>query len=246
MKKIAIYGKGGIGKSTTVSNLSTSLTKMGYTVLQIGCDPKADSNISHFRGERIPTVLSSLREGKEDIDNLLFKGADGVYAIECGGPLPGTGCAGRGIIAAFDKIEEIGIYEKIKPDIVFYDVLGDVVCGGFALPIRNGYADDLYIVTSGEMMSLFAADNILRAVRINPKPNYAAFKGLIVNKKNIENEDEIVQKAAAEMNAGIVISLPREKEVQRAENLKMTVVEMDERSVVAKRYFDLARKMLEN
>lgn len=246
MKKIAIYGKGGIGKSTTVSNLSTSLVKMGYTVLQIGCDPKADSNISHFRGERIPTVLSSLREGKEEIDDLLFKGVDGVFAIECGGPLPGTGCAGRGIIASFDKIEELGIYEKIKPDVVFYDVLGDVVCGGFALPIRNGYADDLYIVTSGEMMSLFAADNILRAVSINPKPNYAKFKGLIVNKKNVENEDEIVKKAAAEMKAKIVITLPREKEIQRAEDLKMTVVEMDDESTISKRYFELARMMLEN
>ena len=236
MKRIAIYGKGGIGKSTTVSNVATALVQSGYRVFQIGCDPKGDSNIAHFRGRRIPTVLSSLREGRDRIEDFLFEGEDGVFGIECGGPLPGTGCAGRGIIAAFDQIARRGVYEKYRPD---------VVCGGFALPIRSGYAEDLYIVTSGEMMSLFAADNILRALRLNPRPGCAVFRGLIVNKKNVEGEDDIVRQAALEMQADIVCSLPRDSSIQWAEKEGKTVVELDRNGPMGQRYHDLARKILE-
>lgn len=244
MRKIAIYGKGGIGKSTTVSNLASALTKLGYKVFQIGCDPKADSTMLHFNGKRIPTILDSLREGKAEEEDLLFLGNDGVYCMECGGPLPGTGCAGRGIISAFEKIEELEIFEKYQPDFVFFDVLGDVVCGGFAMPIRNGYADELYIVTSGEMMSLYAANNILSAVRINARPNYAKFKGLIINKKNIENEDGIIEKAAKEMNANIFFKLPRSKEIQEAEKVNSTIVNYDSNSAMSKLYFELANELI--
>ena len=161
MKKIAIYGKGGIGKSTTTSNLSAALAARGYKVMQIGCDPKADSTKNLMEGRKIPTVLDQIREKGDSVTlkDIVFEGAGGVICVESGGPTPGIGCAGRGIITAFEKLEELSAYEVFQPDIVLYDVLGDVVCGGFAMPIRGGYADDVLIVTSGEMMALFAAEN---------------------------------------------------------------------------------------
>lgn len=246
MKKIAIYGKGGIGKSTTVSNISAAMATMGLTVLQIGCDPKADSTRNLTGGASIPTVLDILRDkGDAELEDLVKRGSCGVLCVESGGPIPGVGCAGRGIITAFEKLEELDAYETYKPDAVLYDVLGDVVCGGFAMPIRGGYAEEVYIVTSGEMMSLYAASNISHAVQGFGKRGYAMLKGLILNAKNIEGEHELVDKAAAEIGTSVVYRLPRDPFVQQAEALGQTVVEAFPDSPMAAYYRELALYMLE-
>ena len=157
--------------------------------------------------------------------------------------MPGTGCAGRGIIAAFEKLKELNVYEKYRPDFVLYDVLGDVVCGGFAMPIRNGYADELYIVTSGEMMSLYAANNIVEAVKNQGKAGYARVKGLILNRKNIPGEEELAERAAREMGVEIAYVLPRDPVVQEAENRHTTVVEAFPDSEMSRLYVGLAEKI---
>ena len=248
MVKIAVYGKGGIGKSTTTSNLSAAFSRMGYRVMQIGCDPKSDSTKNLMGGQKIPTVLDQIREkGSENIEleDIVFEGFNGVYCVEAGGPTPGIGCAGRGIITAFEKLEELGAYDVYQPDIVLYDVLGDVVCGGFAMPIRGGYADYVFIVTSGEMMAMFAATNIAHAIRNFGKRGYAKLAGFIQNSRNVENEDELVAKAAEENETQVVKIIPRDGAVQIAENDGMTVVEALPDSEMAKEYEDLAVRVLE-
>lgn len=246
MKKLAIYGKGGIGKSTTVSNVSAAMAAMGLTVMQIGCDPKADSTCNLTGGGSISTVLDTLREnGDAKLGDLVVKSSTGVLCVESGGPVPGVGCAGRGIITAFEKLEELDAYEVFKPDVVLYDVLGDVVCGGFAMPIRGGYADQVCIVTSGEMMSLYAAANIAHAVKSFGKRGYASLRGLILNAKNIEGENQLVDKAAAEIETSVIYRLPRHPLVQQAEAEGKTVVEAFPDSDMANHYKALAKLLLD-
>ena len=248
MIKVAIYGKGGIGKSTTTANLSAALSKKGLKVMQIGCDPKSDSVKNLCRGNKIPSVLEILRIKKSDeikLSDLVYEGYNGVLCVEAGGPTPGIGCAGRGIITAFEKLEELKAYEIYKPDVVLYDVLGDVVCGGFAMPIRNGYADFVFIVTSGEMMALYAASNIVSAIKNFGNRGYAKYAGVILNSRNVENEVEVVQKALDEIGGKIVQVIPRDGLVQLAENQGKTVVEAYPESEMAGVYMQLAEKVLE-
>lgn len=247
MIKIAIYGKGGIGKSTTTSNLSGVLSLMGYKVMQIGCDPKADSTRLLMGGKKIPTVLDTIKEkGKEiQLEDIVYEGFNGVLCVESGGPTPGIGCAGRGIIAAFDKLEELKAYEVYKPDIVLYDVLGDVVCGGFAMPMREGYADRVYIVTSGEMMSMYAATNIAHALESFKTRGYAKYGGIILNSRGVENEVEMVEKLVSEIGGEIIGIIPREPLIQKYEKLNQTLVEGDKTSKTVEVYKKIAEKFME-
>lgn len=247
MIKIAIYGKGGIGKSTTTSNLSVALSEMGHIVMQIGCDPKSDSTRTLMQGKRIPTVLDLMRSNREDIylEDIVFRGYQGVLCVEAGGPTPGIGCAGRGIITAFEKLAQLNAYQEYRPDIVLYDVLGDVVCGGFAMPLRGEYADIVFIVTSGEMMSLYAASNIVRAIENFGSRGYARYGGLIFNRRNVENEMELVRQLARETNGQIITAIPRADEVQQGERLGKTVIEAFPDSDIAACYRKLAQRVIE-
>ena len=226
MRRIAVYGKGGIGKSTTVGNVSAALAGRGLKVIQIGCDPKADST-RMVAGRRIPTVLETMRDNPDpELEDIVFEGRGGVLCVECGGPRPG---------------DMIGVY---KPDVILYDVLGDVVCGGFAMPIRNGYARDVFVVTSGEMMALYAASNIAYAVNDLTHDGYARLGGLIQNSRGVKDEDELVDRAAGEMGTTVIHRLPRDPAVQRCEDMGMTVVQGEPESQMAASYRELADKLL--
>ena len=247
MLKIAIYGKGGIGKSTVTSNLSAAFASMGKRVIQIGCDPKADSTINLLGGKPLKPVIEILKDGIDPTSagEISQEGFGGVLCIETGGPTPGLGCAGRGIIATFNLLDELGLFEEYKPDVVLYDVLGDVVCGGFAAPIREGYAEQVLIVTSGEKMALYAANNICQAVRNFEDRGYASVRGLILNKRNVPGEDEKVGEFAKEHNVDIVAVIPRSDDITLCEDKGMTVVEGAPDSEAAGRFIDLAKVLLE-
>ncbi len=249
MLKIAIYGKGGIGKSTVTSNLAAAFAAMGKRVIQIGCDPKADSTINLLGGEPLRPVMNYMREEDEEperLEDISKEGFCGVLCIETGGPTPGLGCAGRGIIATFQLLEDLKLFETWKPDVVLYDVLGDVVCGGFAAPIREGYAEKVLIVTSGEKMALYAANNISSAVRNFEDRSYARIFGIVLNHRNVENETEKVQAFAEKSNIPIVGEIPRSDEIIRWEDQGKTVIEGDESSEISEKFFALARKLLES
>lgn len=246
MKKIAIYGKGGIGKSTVTGNLAAALAVSGCRVMQIGCDPKADSTINLLGGTPPVPVMNVLREEETEpsLERIVRKGYGGVLCIETGGPTPGIGCAGRGIIATFDLLEQLQVFEKLCPDVVLYDVLGDVVCGGFAAPIREGYAEDVYIVTSGEKMSMFAARNIAAAVENFESRGYARLKGIIFNRRDVQNEEFRVRALAEELNVPVVADIPRSPEIQRWEDEGKTVIEGNRELPVSHVFLQLAERVM--
>ncbi|MBR7006922.1 MAG: AAA family ATPase [Candidatus Methanomethylophilaceae archaeon] len=245
MRRIAIYGKGGIGKSTTSSNVTAALSEMGLKVMQIGCDPKSDSTRLLLNGREPQTVLDAIRDGgTPSLEDIVAEGYLGSLCVECGGPSPGTGCAGRGIIAAFEILERLGAVDRYSPDVIIYDVLGDVVCGGFAMPIRNGYAEDVFVVTSGERMSLYAAGNIAAAVGNLTGCGYARFGGLIQNSRDVKDEDSKVREVAEELGSEVVSVIPRSVTVQSCEDRGVTVIQGEPRSEQADVYRALARELL--
>ena len=249
MKQIALYGKGGIGKSTTSANLSAALSEQGLDVLQIGCDPKRDSTRMLMQGRLIPTVMDLVRERGDDrsltIDDVVYSGYHGVRCVEAGGPEPGVGCAGRGIIATFQILERLG---ALRADVVVYDVLGDVVCGGFAMPMREGYAEEVYLVTSGELMSLYAANNICKAIaRLSSRArSRCRLGGVICNAKNLPREEELVSEFAEKIGSSMIQFIPRDQVVQHAELNKKTVVQYAPDAGQAGTYRSLARRIMEN
>ena len=185
LRQIAVYGKGGIGKSTTCSNLSAALSNQGYRVLQIGCDPKADSTKNLVGDQKKLSVLEQLKLKKNAVlDDIVTKGFANTYCIEAGGPEPGFGCAGRGIITAMEIVEKLNVFQELDIDIVIYDVLGDVVCGGFAVPLRMSFAKEVYLVTSGETMALYAANNISKAIKRFGERSSVRLGGIICNQRN--------------------------------------------------------------
>ena len=216
MKHVAIYGKGGIGKSTVSANISYQLTEKGLKVVQIGCDPKHDSTRLLLGGKGQTTVLDHINSGSEDVGDTISVGKNGTICIETGGPEPGVGCAGRGILTAFNFIENNNIISE-DTDVVLYDVLGDVVCGGFAVPLRRKYADAVFIVTSGEFMSLYAANNVLKGVR-NFDGDRARVAGLILNMRGNEGEYEYVKNFADAVGLPIVTRIPRSSKFSSAES----------------------------
>lgn len=247
MLKIAIYGKGGIGKSTMTANLAAAFAALGKKVIQIGCDPKADSTINLLGGHPVTPVMNYLREHErepERIEDFAREGFGGILCIETGGPTPGLGCAGRGIITTFSLLEDLKLFEKYQPDVVLYDVLGDVVCGGFAAPIREGYAEQVLIVTSGEKMALYAANNINSAVHNFADRGYAKVRGVIMNRRAVENEERKVR-AFADANAlEIVADIPRSNDIIRFEDEGKTVIEGNPALPVSRKFFALAELML--
>ena len=247
LRQIAIYGKGGIGKSTTTQNLTAGLTELGKNVMVVGCDPKADSTRLLLGGLAQKTVLDTLRDEGEDVelDSILKTGFGGTRCVESGGPEPGVGCAGRGIITSIGLLERLGAYTD-DLDYVFYDVLGDVVCGGFAMPIREGKAKEIYIVASGEMMSLYAANNISKGISRYAAKGGVRLGGIICNSRNVDREIELLRAFAEELGTQLIHFVPRDNVVQHAEIHKETVIQYKPNAHQADEYRELAKKIEEN
>jgi nitrogenase iron protein NifH len=249
MRKVAIYGKGGIGKSTTTQNTVAALAEMGRRVMVVGCDPKADSTRLLMGGLAQKTVLDTLREEGEDVDleDVLRPGFGRTMCTESGGPEPGVGCAGRGIITSINLLEQLGAYDEDKSlDYVFYDVLGDVVCGGFAMPMREGKAQEIYIVCSGEMMAMYAANNICKGIVKFAEAGGVRLGGLICNSRKVDNEREMIDEFARRLGTQMIHFLPRDNDVQRAEIKRKTVIDWNPRAPQADEYRALARKIDNN
>lgn len=248
MRKFCIYGKGGIGKSTVVSNIAAALAETGKTVMVMGCDPKSDST-RNLAGRRIPTVLDVFRAKGPDemkLEEIVFEGFNGVYCVESGGPEPGVGCAGRGVITAADMLTRLGAFNDLEPEVVIYDVLGDVVCGGFAMPLRKGLADDVYIVTTCDPMAIYAANNISKGIKRFADRDEVFLGGIIYNGRSVIAEPSIVDGFAARLGAKVMGKIPMSELIPRSEIQHKTVLEYAPDSEIADMFRELALAIFDN
>jgi nitrogenase iron protein NifH len=248
LRQIAFYGKGGIGKSTTSQNTLAALAEMGHKILIVGCDPKADSTRLILHAKAQDTVLSLAAEAGSvedlELEDVMKIGYRDIRCVESGGPEPGVGCAGRGVITSINFLEENGAYDGA--DYVSYDVLGDVVCGGFAMPIRENKAQEIYIVMSGEMMAMYAANNISKGILKYANSGGVRLGGLICNERQTDKEYELADALAGKLGTKLIHFVPRDNIVQHAELRRMTVLEYAPESKQAQEYRDLAKKIHEN
>lgn len=246
-KQIAIYGKGGIGKSTTTSNISAALADMGYRVMQFGCDPKADSTVTLRGGDHIPSVLDLMRENaRVDAHDAVFQGFGGIYCVEAGGPQPGVGCAGRGIISAVQLLKQQDIFDELDLDYVLFDVLGDVVCGGFAVPIREGIAEHVFTVSSSDFMAIYAANNLFRGIQTYSKKGGALLGGVIANSINTDFQRAIIDDFVEKTQTRVLQYVPRSLAVTQAELQGRTTIEAAPASEQAGIYRSLAKTIAEH
>jgi nitrogenase iron protein NifH len=255
MKQIAIYGKGGIGKSTIASNLSMALRESGLNVMQVGCDPKRDSTRSLTGGRLIPTVLETYREqmrlGRDEyaiaLDDIVFQGSAGVSCVESGGPEPGVGCAGRGVLTAINILRDLKAFDTYGTEVVVYDVLGDVVCGGFAQPIREGYAREIYLVCSGAFMSIYAANNIAKGIKRLSRRGETGLAGVICNSNGDEElERQVLPEFAHALGTELVSFVPNSTVIRACEVQSRTVLEHSPDSQEAEVFRRLAGRVMDN
>lgn len=259
LQQIAFYGKGGIGKSTIASNFAAAYAESGHKVMIVGCDPKADCT-RNLRGDvDIPTVLDVMREkggakmelteiigGKKiDVDEIVYKGYNGVLCVEAGGPEPAVGCAGRGIIVAVDLLKRLGVYNG-DLDLIIYDVLGDVVCGGFGMPLRKGLADNVFIVTSADYLAIYAANNICKGIERHASRKGSPLGGIIYNVRGAIDDPELVDEFAEGVGSEVVGAIPNDPLIAESEIYGKTVIEYMPDSIIADRFRELAGAILEN
>ncbi len=248
MRKFCVYGKGGIGKSTCVSNVAAALAEGGQRVMVMGCDPKADTT-RNLMGRRIPTVLDVFRaKGPKGmrLEEVVFQGFNGVICVEAGGPEPGVGCAGRGVMTAADMLDRLGAFEEMKPDVMIYDVLGDVVCGGFAMPLKNGLAEDVYIVSTCDPMAIYAANNICKGIKRFSRRGKVSLGGIIYNGRSVVDEPGIVEGFASRLGTHVIGRMPMSDIIPRSEIRRQTVLQYAPESEIAGTFRELARAICMN
>lgn len=260
MRQIAFYGKGGVGKSTVSSNVAAALAEHGFSVMMIGCDPKHDCT-RNLRGEvEIPTILEISRDkgieqlglegvvkgDKIRLDEVIYKGYRGVYCAECGGPRPGVGCAGRGVIVAIDLLKRLNAFEVLTPDVVIYDVPGDVVCGGFAMPLRRGLADEVYIVTSADYLAIYAANNICTGISEFATRGGSPLGGIVYNVRGMLDDEAVVHEFAEKVGSQVIGHIPNAHQIAEAEIEGNTVIEYAPDSDVADLFRELALRINTN